>query len=119
MNPNPLSHHLTPSPSRGHEQDAFDRKLAMLRGLADSSRLRILESLAQGSLHVLEVVDVTGLNQPNTSNHLSYLLRCGLIERERAGRFVYYSLADGVGKLLDGLDRLEKKRNPDVGREGS
>ena len=100
------------------EQADFEQKLAMLRGIADSSRLRILEALAHGHRHVLEIVDVTGLNQPNTSNHLAFLLGCRLIKRERSGRFVYYSLADGVTTLLACIDRLLESRRADA-REGA
>ena len=42
----------------------------LFRGLADSSRLAILESLRSGALSVSEIVAVTGLSQPNASNHL-------------------------------------------------
>ena len=37
---------------------------------------------------------MTGLSQPNTSNHLACLLECGLVVREQQGRFAVYSLAD-------------------------
>lgn len=98
-------------------QPDFEQKLAMLRGIADSSRLRILEALAFGSLHMLEIVDVTGLNQPNTSNHLAYLLGCRLIVRERSGRFAYYSLADGVATFLSCIDRLSERQRRAAVRE--
>ena len=50
----------------------------LFRGLADSSRLAILESLRSGALSVSEIVAVTGLSQPNASNHLRCLSECGL-----------------------------------------
>lgn len=71
---------------------ALEAKL--FRGLADPSRLAILEALREGPRSVGEVVRATGLNQPNTSNHLACLLDCGLVVREPRGRFVYYALSD-------------------------
>ena len=47
-----------------------------------------------------DVVAATGMSQPNVSTHLACLWECGLAERERRGREVHYSLADGVEELL-------------------
>jgi hypothetical protein len=41
-----------------------------------------------------------------TSKHLACLHGCGLVERDRRGREVYYALADGVDELLGGIDWL-------------
>jgi hypothetical protein len=31
---------------------------------------------------------------------------CGLVERDRRGREVFYALAEGVREVLDGIDEL-------------
>lgn len=64
------------------------------RGLGDSSRLSILEALCYGQMTVSELVEKTGLNQPNLSNHLSCLRECGLVVSNSQGRFVWYRLKD-------------------------
>lgn len=69
-------------------------KAKLFRGLADSSRLAILEALRAGPLNVGAIVERTGLSQPNTSNHLTCLSECGLVQRDPRGRFVYYEIAD-------------------------
>ena len=80
-------------------------KARLFRGFADPSRLSILEALRSGPRSVSEVVAVTGLTQSNASNHLACLLDCGLVARERKGRFAYYRLADPrVGALLTTAD---------------
>ena len=71
-----------------------DLKAKLFRGFADPSRLRVLEALRQGPHTVSALVDATGLNQSNVSNHLSCLHDCGLVAREQQGRFVSYSLSD-------------------------
>ena len=82
-------------------------KAKLFRGFADPSRLAIVEALRGGSRSVSEIVEITGLTQPNTSNHLACLLDCGLAEREQRGRYVYYRLSDGrVGDLLRIVDDL-------------
>ncbi len=62
------------------------------RGLGDESRLDILEALREGPRNVTEIVQSVGLSQSNTSLHLECLYCCGLVDRERKGRFVHYSI---------------------------
>lgn len=78
-------------------------KAKLFRGLADRSRLAILEALRDGEKTVSEVVAATGLTQPNASGHLACLKECGLVVSRQEGRFVYYTLADRrVEDLLRG-----------------
>lgn len=69
-------------------------KAKLFRGFADPSRLSILEALRGEPLTVTQIVSVTGLSQPNVSNHLSCLYQCGLLTRDQRGRYVYYRLSD-------------------------
>lgn len=82
-------------------------KAKLFRGLADPTRLRLLESLRAGPQCVSDLVDGTGLSQPTVSMHLTCLWECGLVDRERRGRFVYYGIADvRVHALLGASDDL-------------
>ena len=79
----------------------------LFRGLADPSRLGVLEALRDGPLSAGEIVRRTGLSQPNTSMHLACLAECGLVTWEREGKFVYYEIADKRAvKLLDQAEEL-------------
>ncbi|MBI4564581.1 MAG: winged helix-turn-helix transcriptional regulator [Planctomycetes bacterium] len=87
-------------------------KAKFFRGLADRSRLGILESLRDGARNVGEIVAATGLTQSNASMHLECLYCCGLVRRERRGRFIYYRLRsprtlrllEAAGKALDEVE---------------
>ena len=80
---------------------ALSLKAKLFNGFADPSRLSILEALRAGPLSVSQIVETTGLSQPNVSNHLSCLRDCGLVRREQRGRFVYYQLSDErIARLL-------------------
>ena len=81
----------------------------LFRGLGEPSRLSILEALVEGPRSVCEITQSTGLSQPNTSNHLSCLLGCGLVTREQRGRFAYYRLTDT--KLVSLLSLAEEIAN--------
>ncbi len=65
----------------------------MFRGFADPSRLGILDLLRAGPKCVYEIAAATGLSQPNTSAHLACLEECGLVQKERRGKFIYYRMA--------------------------
>ena len=65
-------------------------KAQLFRGLADPSRLSVLEELRAGPATVSDLVAATGLSQPSVSMHLACLWECGLVERQRQGRFVEY-----------------------------
>ena len=85
----------------------IDLQAKLFRGFADSSRLSILETLREGERTVSDLVQATGLNQPNVSNHLSCLRDCGLVTVRQQGRFAYYSLSDErVAQLLQLGDEL-------------
>jgi DNA-binding transcriptional ArsR family regulator len=64
------------------------------RGFADSNRLSILESLMDHPLTVTEIVKVTGLNQSNVSNHLICLKECSIVNYQKEGKYIRYSLRD-------------------------
>ncbi|MBI2921270.1 MAG: winged helix-turn-helix transcriptional regulator [Planctomycetes bacterium] len=85
----------------------LDLKAKLFRGLADSSRLAIVESLRAGPRCVSDVVRATGLSQPSASMHLDCLWCCGLVERETRGRFTWYRLRPRrVARLLAAAEDL-------------
>lgn len=81
-----------PRPRPDSDSVALEAKL--FRGLADPSRLSILRTLRDAESSVTEIVESTGLSQPNVSGHLACLRDCGLVVSRQAGRSVYYALAD-------------------------
>lgn len=80
---------------------AVELEAKLFRGFAEPSRLAILTALQEGPKTVTELVALTGLSQPNTSNHLACLRECALVRAEADGRLVRYELADGrVARIL-------------------
>ena len=69
-------------------------KAKFFRGLADASRLALLDALRSGEKTVSELVTETGLSQSNASGHLACLKECGLVTSRQEGRFIFYALAD-------------------------
>jgi len=71
----------------------------IFKGLADLTRLRILNLLLHGELCVCDVQYVLGLLQPNISRHLTYLKNSGLVLDRREGPRMCYRLADPIEGL--------------------
>jgi ArsR family transcriptional regulator, cadmium/lead-responsive transcriptional repressor len=73
-------------------------------GLADPSRLAILDALRGAERTSGEVAAAAGLTLSNASRHLACLRDCGLVEARQEWRHVYYRLAEGIGDLLNAND---------------
>ncbi len=71
---------------------------ALLKGLADASRLRILNLLLYGELCGCDIQIVLGMTQSNVSRHLSYLKHSGLVTERRDGFRVFHALSDSTRK---------------------
>ena len=65
-----------------------------LRLLADETRLRLLLLLQKEELSVVEIQEVLGMGQSRISSHLAQLRQAGLVRDRRAGKNIYYALAD-------------------------
>lgn len=69
----------------------------LFRGLGDSTRLAILEALADdGELRVTDLIERVGGSQGNVSGHLACLKDCGLVKDRPQGRQVFYRISDPV-----------------------
>jgi DNA-binding transcriptional ArsR family regulator len=81
--------------------------------LGEVSRLRILQAINSGERSVTEVAEITKLNQPNVSRHLSILLAAGLIQKRKEGVRAIYFVSDS--SLVDIFSvvgkRLGNRRN--------
>jgi ArsR family transcriptional regulator len=72
---------------------------AVLKALADGTRLRILGLLTTGEVCVCHIHESLKISQPKASRHLAYLRRTGLVTTRREGLWVYYSLAPAADPL--------------------
>ena len=87
--------------------------VAVLKSVAEPTRLRLLALLAQGELSVKDLTRVLGQSQPRISRHLKLLAEAGLVERAPEGSWVYFRLAQaGQGgalarQVLEVVDRAD------------
>lgn len=103
--------------TRNPKRALFAQFAAMARSLGHAHRLELLEQLAQGERSVEVLADRAGLSLANASQHLQHMRRAGLVTNRRAGKFVYYRLADdGVLDLLAALRRIAEQNLAEVER---
>jgi ArsR family transcriptional regulator, arsenate/arsenite/antimonite-responsive transcriptional repressor len=64
----------------------------LFRALADSTRLRLLNLIADREICVCYVVEILNISQPKVSRHLAYLRRAGMVASRREGKWMHYRL---------------------------
>lgn len=79
--------------------------MKFFRGLADATRLRIVEALLEKERNVSELIKIVGVPQANISNHLACLKWCGYITSRKEGTSVYYQITDERVKKIMALTR--------------
>jgi ArsR family transcriptional regulator, arsenate/arsenite/antimonite-responsive transcriptional repressor len=85
---------------------AAERLAAVLKALAEPTRLRLVSLIAGHEGAEACVCDVTapvGLSQPTVSHHLKILVEAGLLERTQRGKWAYYRLVPAALDALAGV----------------
>lgn len=79
-----------------HDATAADRYLQLqaniFKALGHPSRLKMVEDLRQGERCVCELQALVGSDISTVSKHLSVLKEAGVVQDERRGTNIYYSL---------------------------
>jgi ArsR family transcriptional regulator len=117
MNPDLMYHDsvagtLTIDPRLRQELD--DLHAGMCKALSDPKRLVILYALREEPRTVTELCEVIGASQPNTSQHLAFLRDRGVIDAERRGNSVVYSLR--YPAVITALDLLREVMADELAR---
>lgn len=77
------------------------------KALGDPKRIQILYTLSESPLNVSALADALSAPQPTVSRHLAILRERALVDAERDGTQVYYSLAaPEIIEILDSMRHL-------------
>ena len=76
------------------EDVIFAKTAVFFKALCDETRLRIIWALDQGEMCVCDLADTLGMSPSAISHQLSTLKIASLVKSRRAGKEVFYSLAD-------------------------
>ncbi|MFZ1009784.1 MAG: metalloregulator ArsR/SmtB family transcription factor [Candidatus Sulfotelmatobacter sp.] len=69
----------------------------LFRALADSTRLRLINLMAEQEVCVCYFTEAIGVPQPKISRHLAYLRRAGLVASRREGKWMHYRIVCPAG----------------------
>ena len=72
----------------------------MFMALADRTRLRLLNLMAEEEVCVNYFTEALRESQPKVSRHLAYLRNAGLVDTRRHGKWIYYSICRPDDNLL-------------------
>jgi ArsR family transcriptional regulator len=89
---------------QGPKQSLFEHLAVVARALGHGARLELLDFLAQGERSVEDLAKVSGLSVANTSKHLQQLKAAGLVQAQRDGKYIRYTLGDE--RVLDAVAAL-------------
>ena len=70
--------------------------IKVMKALSDPNRVKILKMLQKKMLCVCELQCALGISQPNVSKHLKILEDADLVESQKDGLWVNYSISNGV-----------------------
>ena len=78
------------------DRPALEKVARLFSAFSDATRLCILQELRGGTRTVGQLVDAVGVSQGNVSKQLQLLNDAGLLQREKMGNQVFYSVADDI-----------------------
>jgi DNA-binding transcriptional ArsR family regulator len=82
----------------------------LFKALSDPNRQQIISSLKDRAKTPTELLQEIKITQPTLSHHLDILKRAGLVDNEREGQFIRYSINMTVLDMaLEFLIQLKKK----------
>lgn len=106
----------------------------IFQALSSSTRRKILAFLSKAGMTAGEISDRFDMSKPALSKHLDILKNAGLVESEKKGQFVHYSLVrenlanslyDFVGSICPGAypyrrdsAKKAKDKNKDKNKDG-
>jgi DNA-binding transcriptional ArsR family regulator len=74
------------------QQERFKAQAQIMKALSHQTRLFMVHELAKGERCVGELVNMIGADVSTVSKHLLIMKKAGIVECERRGISIYYSL---------------------------
>lgn len=88
------------------EKELYEAYKIFFGTLVSESRLKIINILREEKKNVSEIIKELHMDQTHVSHDLQRLRRCGFVNTEKDGKFIYYSLNKStIGQLMDIIDK--------------
>lgn len=73
-------------------QKKYSDYVLTFKGLADETRLKIIDMLSSEELCACKILEEFNITQPTLSYHMKILTDCGLVNARRDGAWMKYTL---------------------------
>lgn len=83
-----------------HSKDLLNGLSEFFKIFGDTTRLRILDILLNGSMCVNEISEKLEMSQSSVSHQLKHLRASNLVKTEKIGQMVKYSISDDHIKII-------------------
>ncbi|MBR0381742.1 MAG: winged helix-turn-helix transcriptional regulator [Eubacterium sp.] len=81
----------------------------VLKAMSDENRLRIVDLLREKEYNATELLAVMDFGQSTLSHHMKLLMRAGVVNARKSGKWIHYSLnKEAFSKLGDWMNRYAK-----------
>ena len=99
------------------DERVIEMKAEVLKVLAQSTRLKILEFLRNGEKCICEIVPAINGEQSNISHHISLMQKSHLVTTQKDGVRVMVKVADQrIFEILDSVSLLLKNQFVETGK---
>lgn len=83
----------------------------LFKALADETRLKIIDMLSCGELCACDILKCFNITQPTLSYHMKILSECGIVNADRRGAWMHYTLnAETVKRISDYWNQLSSDK---------
>ena len=84
----------------------YDNTARLLKALADSKRLKIVDILSCGTMCACDILEHFDFTQPTLSHHMKILCDTGIVDSCKDGKWMHYSLSlEGSNTLREMVER--------------
>ncbi len=92
------------------KEEALYDLAELFKVFGDSTRIRILFVLFEAEVCVCDLAEALGMTQSAVSHQLKILKQAKLVKNRRAGKSIFYSLADDHVRTMigQGLEHIEE-----------
>ena len=98
------------TPTKGAEGMDNRNDARIFKALADENRLQILMLLQKGELCACHLLEELNITQPTLSHHMKLLCDSGIVNYQKDGKWMHYSISpDAKGKLTALIEEYLKE----------
>ena len=83
---------MKPGKTFASRKKLYDARARVIKAMAHPTRLFIVEELSSGERCVCDLTEMVGADVSTVSKHLSLLKNAGIVEDDKRGTQVFYSL---------------------------